>query len=323
MARGEEAEEDARTRGVEPRMLTTTLFLSTTGDDPAGVVRALAKLGLLPTSPDRVEVDYETQEPTTDWLDRWFGKTKRSLKAMTDDAHTLVYEPSGLVTLRVPNFELDPRRTFGELSTVPFAVAAIGQVHVEWWDEDYSTVSFGRGHTAHAFACAFRGAGYDRLVSRRWLDAGPWRRHTIGECDWIQFHDFGASPAKALEQAQPGWQRMGLSDEGGYLQDPFVYQDDVGGIYDPTERKLKVIVPGTHDVSQRKMLEIAAARRDLLIRKEMPIDRTAFIFIDEDNARRHLHELWLREHECWFVGPDPVQRRLDETYAPPPVEPPW
>ena len=27
----------------------------------------------------------------------------------------------------------------------------------------------------------------------------------------------------------------------------------------------------------------------------------AFIFVGEAKARRYLHELWLRDHECWAI----------------------
>jgi hypothetical protein len=48
----------------------------------------------------------------------------------------------------------------------------------------------------------------------------------------------------------------------------------------------------------------------------------AYVFVDEADARAHLHELWLRELECWLVD-DKGKRRLDLDYHPVPNPPGW
>jgi hypothetical protein len=46
------------------------------------------------------------------------------------------------------------------------------------------------------------------------------------------------------------------------------------------------------------------------------------VFLEEQNAERHLHELWLRELECRaVVGGREV--RLDTDYHPAPDKPEW
>jgi hypothetical protein len=53
-----------------------------------------------------------------------------------------------------------------------------------------------------------------------------------------------------------------------------------------------------------------------------PIDRVAFVFMEEERARKHLHHLWLRELECWVVVKG-QEKRLDEDYRPAPKKPDW
>jgi hypothetical protein len=301
--------------------LKTTLFLSLSGPDPTALARGLQRLGWLPAELLTLNVDYKKKKPGIHWFNEWAEKADK-LTATTDEGHSLVVDrKAGLVTLRRPDVEIDGN-LFEALMAVPFELAVIGQVHVEWWDEDYPAFSFSDGHVQHGWACAFRGAGHERLVSGRWLDFGPWRKHVLGDAGWIEFHDLAADAKTALQQALPGWERMGISDTGGFIQTGFIYKDDVGGVYDAETRKLKVIVPASGQVSQRKMLEMAAVRRDPRIQREKPIERIAFIFVDEANARRHLHELWLREHECWAIV-EGQELRLDTAYAPQPAKPGW
>ncbi|MDJ0728127.1 MAG: hypothetical protein QNJ38_23770 [Prochloraceae cyanobacterium] len=39
-------------------------------------------------------------------------------------------------------------------------------------------------------------------------------------------------------------------------------------------------------------------------------------------AQQHLHELWLREIECWTF-PEGLKARIDENYNPTPDKPDW
>ncbi|MFF0776571.1 hypothetical protein ACFYUK_47365 [Nonomuraea wenchangensis] len=73
--------------------------------------------------------------------------------------------------------ELGPVDMLRSLAGTPFRPASFAGVHREWGDraEPYRARSFGGGHYPHGWACAFRSKGHLTLVSRRWLEHGPWR----------------------------------------------------------------------------------------------------------------------------------------------------
>jgi hypothetical protein len=104
---------------------------------------------------------------------------------------------------------------------IPFEICSLGSVFFdEWIEAEYPRWGFGRSHIDHGWGCAFRGAGHDRLVSRRWLDHGPWRViRRDKDTTFIQFHDLDITdPAEAYEQAKVGYQRMGIDPIGGFIQ---------------------------------------------------------------------------------------------------------
>jgi hypothetical protein len=114
---------------------------------------------------------------------------------------------------------------------------------------------------------------------------------------------------------------MGITDTGGYLQDHYVYEHDLKGLYDATELMLKIVVHG-RDMSQLEMRDACAARRDQVLGPERPLRRIAYIFLEAARAEAHLHELWLRELECWTIR-DGLEVRLDTAYQPVPIKPAW
>jgi hypothetical protein len=158
-------------------------------------------------------------------------------------------------------------------------------------------------------------------VSRRWLEYGPWRLlRGEGDLSFVQFHDLAAGADEALAQARPGQARMGIGETGGFLQDDYVYRADRTGLYDAAERKLVIAAAGP--VSQLAMRDACAARRARRNDEREPIERIAYMFISEALAREHLHDLWLRELECWALI-DGKKVRLDESYRPAPTQPEW
>src|SRR5690606_31722327 len=183
---------------------------------------------------------------------------------------------------------------------------------------------FGDGHFPLGLACAFRGNGHEQLVSRRWLTYGPWKLLRDERCDlsFIQFHDVSADPSQAVEQAKSGHQRMGISETGGFIQRNFVYRYDWDGIYLPDDQVLEVIVHG-RQIDQREMLEACALRHDQGLGEDKPLKNVRYVFMTEGQARENLHELWLRELECWAIV-DGQKVRLDADYDPgPPEKPEW
>ncbi|MBP8805096.1 MAG: hypothetical protein KBG48_11750 [Kofleriaceae bacterium] len=198
----------------------------------------------------------------------------------------------------------------------------------EWLAADYKRWGFGRSHIDNGWGCAFRGRGHDRLVSRRWLDFGPWRViRRPNDTTFIQFHDLALTdPAEAYAQAAPGLKRMGNDPTGGHIgfHKERMIASAGKGLYSPGQRLLEVVVGPGNEVRQGDMLCNCALR--LHHKETQPatgrIERIAYVFVDEGDARAHLHELWLRELECW-VADDRGKRRLDLDYHPVPSPPAW
>jgi hypothetical protein len=165
-------------------------------------------------------------------------------------------------------------------------------------------------------------------VSRRWLDFGPWRViRRPNDTTFIQFHDLALTdPAEAYAQAAPGLERMGNSPIGGHIafHRSGLLEIAGKGLYRASERLLEVVVGPGNTVPPRSMLANCALR--LEHEETQPatgrIERIAYVFVDEGDARAHLHELWLRELECW-VADDRGKRRLDLDYHPIPSPPAW
>lgn len=214
------------------------------------------------------------------------------------------------------------------LTRVPFAVCGLGSVFFdEWIAADYDRWSFSRGHIDHGWGCAFRGAGHDHLVSRRWLDFGPWRTLRLPEdTTFVQFHDLAITdPAEAYAVAKVGHERMGVSYTGGFIQQIDQWMlDDAKGAYTAHDRKLHIVVADGVEVPQLRMLNAATLRRHYRLNpgEPEPVERIAFVFVHEGQARAHLHELWLRELECWVHDARGL-RRLDADYHPTPTPPDW
>jgi len=89
------------------------------------------------------------------------------------------------------------------------------------------------------------------------------------------------------------------------------------------EEQLRILIT-TRDVEQREMREACALRHDQHLGEDKPLERISYIFFDAEAAHRHLHELWLRELECYTFDSGGNHIRLDDTYEPPPpVKPQW
>jgi hypothetical protein len=151
------------------------------------------------------------------------------------------------------------------------------------------------------WAAAFKGAGHDRLVTRRWLETGPWKLwQGPGDVSLVQFHDLDADAEHALAEARPGHAQLGISDSGGFLQKPFVYELELEGLYEPASRLMKVVVLG-RDLSDLELLEWAAARAEGKLAGGKPVDTVAFVFPDEREGRSNLDRLTRYGHQVWAI----------------------
>jgi hypothetical protein len=201
------------------------------------------------------------------------------------------------------------------LETLPFEIATFASIHPGWVRAGYEQPSLGGMHYPLGWACAFRGAGHDRLVSSRWLDhAGPWKLHRRGDLTLVQLHDLGADAETALAQAKPAHARMGYTDTGGWIAPHHRYEHDLGGVYLAKLATHRIIV-AEREVTQREMLDACALRRERRHAAKDPIDQVGFVFTSREGAERHLRELWLRELECIAIT-DTGEVRLDDTYDP-------
>jgi hypothetical protein len=239
---------------------------------------------------------------------------------------------SDLVTIRIFDCFERLSEVIERISSLPFYIAVFGTLFRDTWRRDGGFERWGldRSHMEHGWGCAFRGAGYDRLVSRRWLYFGPWRViRRPNDTTFIQFHDLAITdPVEAYEQAKVGHERMGISPSGGYIawhnENLLVGAAEAGGLYQSETQTLEIVVgPGNH-VSQGEMLCQCARRLRHRITKPTNdrIDHVAYVFMDRADAEAHLHELWLRELQCWYVD-ERGKHRLDADYDPVPQPPAW
>lgn len=227
--------------------------------------------------------------------------------------------------------QIDDRRIFTLLEDLPFAYCGAASASAEWGAAgariDYSRCSFGDGHNEHGWMCAFKGEGHERLVSRRWLEFGPWRLiRGKNDLSFIQFHDLEVDDETALEQAIPGHQRMGYSADGGYIPPVVTWSvlrdvaaGSIKGLYDASSETLIQVVAG-RKVAVEEMLEAAAIK--VLQPLAKSVRQVAYVFIDEREARAHLHELWLHGLEVRAIV-NGNEIRIDEDYHPTPSVPDW
>ncbi|AFZ22683.1 hypothetical protein Cylst_0321 [Cylindrospermum stagnale PCC 7417] len=303
------------------------LSVSLAGSDKMALLRSVQDLpSFKEKKPNQIIVDDREKKVTLDWFDKWAVTCKRDIILYWGDNEEefIIFDQIGMVKAGIHQFPRDAQTVLTLLSSLPWTVAAFRNIHDNWFapDNRYRGTGFGNLHFSHGWGCAFKGEGHQRLVSRRWLEFGPWRLlRGANDTSLVQFHDLEADSATALEQAKVGHERMGISSLGGYIQTNFVYTQNLSGLYDFKQRKLKMIVHG-RDVSQREMLELCAARYYQTLGPTQPLDSIAYIFMEEVKAREHLHELWLRELECWaFING--LEVRLDTDYNPIPNKPEW
>ena len=269
-----------------------------------------------------MEVDRVKKPVSDDWLTRWLPRIKKHLVAeWGDDA--VLWHSDTCVLARSPAFDDMPglARFIAEL---PFELATLWTPYgLDWKAADYRPPGFADGHIPHGWACMFRGVGHDRLVSRRWLEYGPWKLTRLpGDVSLVEFYDLAADAATALAQAKVGHDRMGISPDGGFIQTPYIYYNKLDGVYDSAKRTYKVPV-AVRKLKRSEMLDASTLRVEKRDDAKTPIELSGFSFVmGKEEAEPYLHELWTRELGCWAVV-DGVDVRLDDGYTPPPPKPPW
>jgi len=191
--------------------------------------------------------------------------------------------------------------------------------------------SFDAGHVDLGWGCMFVGKkGHEPLVSRRWLEFGPWwLRKFPGDVSFVQFHDLDADAETAFAEAFPGHKRMSDHDVGGWLRwryRPAADYDktvpEFRAVYVRDDQSLRVVSAPGRVISQREMLDACAERLVAKYNPEQPARTLRYVFIDPADAEKHLHELWLRDIEVWAIE-NGKEVRLDDRYHPTPIAPAW
>jgi hypothetical protein len=274
------------------------------------------------------------KQPVKNWVSHLTQAAGDSWASWKDDKWNVwqriaIWDHCELVSFRDPDGFTTLDDALTQLTALPFHTCALAAIYFDAWvAADYETWGFSRGHMPHGWGCLFRGAGHDRLVSRRWLDFGPWRVLRLpNDTSFVQFHDLAITdPAEAYAIAKLGHERMGNSPHGGYLQHSLdVLLGHTKGLYFAEQHLLEVVVPPDATVDQFDMLRACADRFQHRVAPPTTdrIDRIAYVFLDQADAQRHLHELWLRELECWCINRNGAKVRLDADYHPVPSPPAW
>jgi len=308
-------------------MTNMELSVSLTGPDIIALLRSVENLPPFnEKTPVSITVDNRAKKVTPDWIDKWAISCKRDIMVYWGDNEEdfISYNKHGIVKASIHVFPRNAKAVLTLLSPSPWTVATFRSIHTAWSASTnmYLGSIFSDMHLSLGWGCGFKGEGHKRLVSRRWLEFGPWYLlHGSNDISLVQFHDLEADATTALDQAKIGHERMGISDIGGYIQSDYVYTHELSGLYEPEQRLLKIIVHG-RDVSQAEMLDACAARYYQVLGPTQPIEDVAYIFMEEAKARQHLHELWLRELECRAII-NGQEVRLDTEYNPIPDKPEW
>ena len=314
---------------------TIELAISFSSSDPMELMRAICR-SLKPFErrlPSIVTDGFDEYTETQDWIDKLLPTYEFSATAYWGYGYIGEYEEGFIsynigqqrVKITIRDYELaEAESVMKMLAFLPWTVAAFCAISREGGWKEYPAPGFADFHFQHGWACAFKGEGHNHLVSRRWLEYGPWRliRDEENDISFIQFHDLNADPATALEQAKPGHRAMSIYGVGGYIGKTHPFSNELRALYVPSERNMRVVIPPGKQITYTEMSDYCAARHFQAFENQ-PFDTLSFVFIVADKAQPYLHDLWLREIECFGITPQGVEVRLDTDYHPVPNPPEW
>jgi len=285
------------------------LRLSTTGRvDEA--IRHLATLAEFSAQPTSGWLDSSDEIPMAD-LSRWAtGLTSSSTHPVAfwgrDDDEAMIRRKIAFDGLHigVPRALGSDVDAMHWLETMPYDVATIGDIDLE---ADTPSKWF-PGHFELGWGVAFRGKGHDIMMSRRWIERGPW---TVikrpGDLTILQVHSLTDTRSEMESRIRRASRALYWRTGGEITRTPV----PVRGLYTAETRTFEIVVAPDIVVDVEQM----NSARALIGKGSEPIDRVAFVFIDRADAERQLHALWLRDLECWFVD-DAGRHRLDDRYTP-------
>jgi hypothetical protein len=287
------------------------LQLNFAGADPAAVVEGALAAGLLPaTPPTSVKIDAKVVKspgPLTE-----LATTSEELGvSWGDDAAFQRGRKHDRTYIHRTRWELTPEQLLSSIAAWPFEACLTSPIDPSWW-EGYRSI--------HGWGFLLKGAGH-RLVSKRIVDRGPWRRlrDEANDVTLFQFHDLAADADTALAQARPGHALLAPAWKGGhYASQLWAFRGPARAykptFYEPATRTSVVLVQ-EREVTPDEMGIAAASRVHQLFPE--PVDNVRFVYVDEAMARRQLPLLWLHGLEVHAMTAGGEQR-IDEDYDPPP-----
>lgn len=308
-------------------MHTADMDISLIGIDLPLLLEQIQKELFAGEPPSSLKVDSERREITQSQIVYWAETCEKDFRATWAEQGYVLYDRNSVVRLSLFDRKCSSEDVLRLLAPLTWSTASFSSIHKSWfdWDIRYVAPDFGWPHWDWGWGCAFKGDGHERLTSRRCLNYGPWRLlrgpHDIS---LVQFHDLGADDATALEQAKPGHQFLKKFDMGDRQLKDFYFENEelLRGLYLTDERQLRIVI-ADRPVSEREMLEQRAAVYYGLNDSDKPIDSICYVFILEEQAREHLHALWLHGLQCrTFINAR--EQRIDDSYQPPAsVKPEW
>lgn len=323
------------------KLRNDVLFASFESDDVATLVRrVVASRREFSVMPADVAANLsEHVIPTSTWLDDALTKFDSSLYASwpgSDDPAYPLLAADRHRKSKAGTVQVHLRVDWTPFCVVEYATS-VGAVFAVFDDYFHGNATWKTrrgievGHVDLGWGCLFVGErGHERLVSRRWLEYGPWwLRRFPGDVSLVQFHDLDADADTALAQATPGHRRMSDHEIGGWLRSSYrpvsSYKKEVSefrALYVPDDQSLRVVCMPGRDITQAELLDACAERLVARYNPDKPVRSLRYVFIDPRDAERNLHELWLRDIEVWaIVGSNEV--RLDADYRPTPTPPEW
>ncbi len=229
----------------------------------------------------------------------WESATSRSFLIVDNEDEKLIKLTAGAHRLQLDYF-------LHLVSTHPIEVLCMV------WDY-FDDAARLMGHSRLGWGCLFKGRGDDYFVSRRWLDHGPWLlEHYDPDVTYVQLYDLTLEGDAAWQQGRRAMERL---SEGFFTVFGSTHAE-LRGAYSSEERCFSV-VKTDQGIGYRVMWRLCLLRKKNRHHATEPIERLRITFTEERDARRHIHELWLREIECWALTADGRRVRLDLDYQPP------
>ena len=316
------------------------LAISFSSPEPKELIKAICRNiepfnERLPT----VSVDYSDEyKEINDWIDKLIPKCEFSIMADWGDVNAgeynegwISYKPDGkIIKIQINDYELtDAQSVIEMLASLPWTVISISDIHDDdnWYEHRSSLL--GGSHFPIGWACAFKGSGHARLVSRRWLNYHPWYliRDEKNDVSFVQFHEIDADPITILEQAIPGHRAMGqgfIDKTHPFSNHPqkLYFDREFRGIYFDDTGEFHVVIPAGVPVTLDQMYDYCAAKYYQIF-EQGTVKKLVFVFIEGKEAEPYLHDLWLRDIECLGIDPTGERYKVDENYHPDYEPPQW